>query len=69
MGEPRNILVLKKKKGETTTELGRKKTEMQKPQGGLDLCPPHWMPHYTNFQTLRPINELHKLQLKPWALI
>lgn len=61
----------KRKEGEggQATKMEEKNIDIQKPQGGLDLCLPRWMPHYTNFQTLTPINELHKLQLKPWALI
>lgn len=67
MVKPRNALVLKK-----TKEGGQKKTEKgeenAKPQGspkpaGLTGC------HFTKTQSLAPINELHKLQLKPWALI
>lgn len=56
------------KKNNRRGEEKEKKKEMQKPQGGLERtglagC------QITKTQTLVPINELHKLQLKPWALI
>lgn len=57
-----------KQNGEKENNRGGKNRNT-KPQGGFDTCLLRWMPHYTNSQTLTPINELHKLQLKPWALI
>lgn len=67
MVKPRNALVLKK-----TKDGGQKKTENggenAKPQGSPEPAGLTGF-HITKTQTLVPINELHKLQLKPWALI
>lgn len=68
MVKPRNVLVLKRTKeggGKKTTENGGKNA---KPQGSSELAGLTGF-HITKTQTLAPINELHKLQLKPWALI
>lgn len=65
-----NLLVLKRtKKGggekKTTTENGGKNA---KPQGSSEWTGLTGF-QITKTQTLAPINGLHKLQLKPWALI
>lgn len=47
----------------------KKKHKTQKPQGGLEGSGLAGWRITKKTQTLVPINELHKLQLKPWALI
>lgn len=69
MVKPSNILVLKRKEGGgIKTTAGEKKKRNAKPQGGLERTCLNGC-QITKTQTLVPINELHKLQLKPWALI
>lgn len=63
MVKPSNALVLNKtnERGGATENGGKN----AKPQGSSGLAGFQ----ITKTQTLAPINELHKLQLKPWALI